>query len=119
MRLDWLDILKGIGIFSVVVGHVLQWRYVYCYHIPLFFLISGYTYHPRNNEWAWGVKCFQRFMVPYFSYLICLNLLTLILYGRRLSIYKSIVGGKTGWSIWSFLVYNSSISLFDHIQWFG
>lgn len=93
MRLDWLDILKGIGIISVVIGHVIQWRYVYCFHIPLFFLISGYTFRVRDNEWTWIRRCFQRLMVPYFSYLIGLNLLTLILYGRRLGIYKCVYGG--------------------------
>lgn len=41
------DIMKGIGILSVLVGH---WpgineavkTFVYSFHIPLFFLISGY-----------------------------------------------------------------------------
>jgi acyltransferase len=45
-RLEWLDALKGIGIILVVSGHsaaegVLQ-TYIYSFHMPLFFFISGY-----------------------------------------------------------------------------
>ncbi len=46
-RLDWVDALKGIGIVAVVVGHV--WTRgpvrdaIYLVHMPLFFILSGYT----------------------------------------------------------------------------
>ncbi len=45
-RLDWLDALKGVGIILVVAGHV--WTRgaardaIYLFHMPLFFLASGY-----------------------------------------------------------------------------
>ena len=47
MRIEWVDIAKGIGIILVVFGHI---KYIYCdeiylvikqFHMPLFF-ISGY-----------------------------------------------------------------------------
>ena len=46
-RLDYLDIAKGIGITLVVFGHLSQSSeisriLVYSFHMPLFFLISGY-----------------------------------------------------------------------------
>jgi fucose 4-O-acetylase-like acetyltransferase len=49
-RLDWLDALKGIGILAVVAGHV-WWRgsvrdLVYAFHMPLFFIASGYMLRP-------------------------------------------------------------------------
>ncbi|WP_321041620.1 acyltransferase family protein, partial [Veillonella caviae] len=62
MRIEWLDSLKGFAIFLVVVGHVvlgyiradifpqyyneLQYIYniIYSFHMPLFFLISGFLY---------------------------------------------------------------------------
>lgn len=48
-RLAWLDALKGVGIVAVVAGHV-WWRgplrdAVYVFHMPLFFMVSGYTAH--------------------------------------------------------------------------
>ena len=46
-----LDILKGFGIFFVVFGHIVhigEFRtYIWGFHMPLFFLISGLLY---NNE---------------------------------------------------------------------
>jgi fucose 4-O-acetylase-like acetyltransferase len=56
-RIDWLDYAKGIGIFWVVLGHILRGlggsvlpqsallqaidQWIYAFHIPLFFFISG------------------------------------------------------------------------------
>jgi fucose 4-O-acetylase-like acetyltransferase len=49
LRLDWLDALKGLGILAVVAGHVwTQGRLrdaIYSFHMPLFFLASGYAAH--------------------------------------------------------------------------
>lgn len=94
MRQKWLDILKGIGIIAVVVGHVMNWRYVYSFHMPLFFLISGYTFHVRENEVEWFVKCCRRYLLPYFSFMLSFSLYTLLLTGKRLSLYKILYGGS-------------------------
>ena len=46
-RLLWVDALKGLGMIAVVAGHV--WTRgpvrdaIYAVHMPLFFLLSGYT----------------------------------------------------------------------------
>ena len=43
-RLSWLDVLKGIGIILVVIGHVYSNRtvfnWLYSFHMPLFFLAA-------------------------------------------------------------------------------
>lgn len=52
-RLEWIDAAKGVGIVAVVVGHV--WTRgavrdaVYAFHMPLFFLISGYLFRPQPS----------------------------------------------------------------------
>ena len=52
-RLDWIDAAKGIGIIAVVVGHI--WTRgalrdaVYAFHMPLFFLASGYLFKPQPS----------------------------------------------------------------------
>ena len=60
-RLEWVDIAKGVGIVLVVFGHALRgiemagqidfhgfWGYVdrliYSFHMPMFFLLSGYLF---------------------------------------------------------------------------
>jgi len=57
-RIIWIDQAKGIGIFLVVVGHMIRslvnsnilidnfWvtfvdRWIYAFHMPLFFLVAG------------------------------------------------------------------------------
>lgn len=42
-----LDILKGIGIFLVVMGHTTKGaavHWIYLFHMPLFFIVSGCLY---------------------------------------------------------------------------
>lgn len=46
MRLDYIDIAKGIGIILVVIGHCMGWepgfKFIYSFHMPLFFFLSGF-----------------------------------------------------------------------------
>lgn len=49
-RLNWIDVLKGIGIILVVLGHnldksMLLFKIIYSFHMPLFFLISGFLFN--------------------------------------------------------------------------
>lgn len=46
-RLDYMDVVKGIGILLVVLGHNLQGipaltSWIYSFHMPLFFIVTGY-----------------------------------------------------------------------------
>lgn len=55
-RLHWIDVLKGIGIFLVVLGHIgmgnsLQ-RWIYSFHMPMFFMLSGMLWAGRR-----GLSC--------------------------------------------------------------
>lgn len=46
-RIEWVDIAKGIAIILMVMGHEVknQWIYtvIFSFHMPLFFILSGYT----------------------------------------------------------------------------
>ena len=61
-RLEWVDALKGIGIIAVVAGHV--WTRgvvrdaIYSFHMPLFFILSGYT--ARHLPWRQGAPALIR-----------------------------------------------------------
>lgn len=49
-RFPWVDHLKALGILLVVAGHcglsVEEHRWIYAFHMPLFFLISGFLISP-------------------------------------------------------------------------
>lgn len=49
-RYHWIDYLKSLGIFLVVAGHTAlpdtQHRWIYAFHMPLFFMISGFLVSP-------------------------------------------------------------------------
>ncbi|MEN6595762.1 MAG: acyltransferase family protein [Clostridiaceae bacterium] len=47
---DYWNIVKGIGILSIVLGHTCWFakEYVYLYHLALFFFIAGYFYSEQK-----------------------------------------------------------------------
>ena len=50
-RIEWIDIAKGIGIILVIMGHTIALRYsqwLYTFHLPLFFLLSGLVYNENK-----------------------------------------------------------------------
>ena len=62
MRLVTLDILKGIGIILVVIGHMIGNQlnirpWIYAFHMPMFFMIAGYCFdkhkYPDIGKLAW------------------------------------------------------------------
>ena len=55
-RIGWVDAAKGFAILLVIAGHTLQTgtftrNIIFSFHIPLFFILSGYTFRPSAN-WA-------------------------------------------------------------------
>lgn len=89
-RLDYLDLVKGIGIALVVIGHspgvsdrTLIW--FTSFHMPLFFIVSGILFaHKRSNYKHFAAYAGSRFrstMVPYF----CFSLINILVdWGRYL-----------------------------------
>ena len=63
-----IDILKGIGISFVLIAHSLGGyihTFAYSFHMPLFFIISGYFFYPKPI-WVTLKKDFRRLMIPFF-----------------------------------------------------
>ena len=75
------DIIKGIGIISVVAGHVFSGaasQVIYIFHMPLFFFLSGYLFNKKPLV-AYFEKKAVNLLVPYISYLFLLFFLRLSL----------------------------------------
>ena len=77
MRLNWVDSLKGLGIFLVIMGHLkppqIVWLWIFSFHIPLFFFISGYVFNSKkylDNPKIFITSRFKQLIIPYFYYSI-------------------------------------------------
>ena len=75
-RLQWLDYLKGLGIVLVVIGHVYTYGFaakvIFLFHMPLFFVISGFTHRPQPVlAFLW--KTTLSLALPYIAYLLLIS----------------------------------------------
>ena len=63
-RIEWIDVAKGLGMVLVIYGHLLLseglWvainRAIYSFHMPMYFVLSGYVVHPRRTTFGSFVK---------------------------------------------------------------
>lgn len=72
VRYNWIDWSKSIAIFLVIWGHIPMHSeihsIIYSFHMPLFFLISGYLYTPRKTTKEEISKNLKTLILPYFIY---------------------------------------------------
>lgn len=81
MRIEWVDAAKGIGILMVMFGHNwLDWKYCYyfySFHMPLFFILAGYTFSDRRAPFDFIKQKAKVLIIPYVLFVCCY----LIFYG--------------------------------------
>ena len=67
-----IDLLKGIGIILMIMGHVPFseeiTKAIYVFHMPLFFIASGFLYKRKNDFNTAFVKWLKRLILPYFIF---------------------------------------------------
>jgi acyltransferase len=67
-RCVWIDAAKGIGISLVVLGHMNipepVRQYIYCFHVPLFFFLSGLL-HRRRSLRELAARRVRTLLIPY------------------------------------------------------
>ncbi len=71
-KILWIDIAKGIGILSVVAGHVYIGdikNIIFLFHMPLFFFISGFLFKPHPNIKQYFRNKSIHLLIPYVAYL--------------------------------------------------
>lgn len=67
-RIDYLDIAKGIGMLCVIAGHMgidKITALVYPFHMPLFFLVSGYLLDTYQDMRRYMRKKMRQLLIPY------------------------------------------------------
>lgn len=88
-RVEWIDSLKFIGIFYIYLGHFgknagLLYPFVFSFHVPLFFFISGLFYSkPKtiSELTSLWVKCFKRIIIPYAAFSV-ISLVIISIYNQ-------------------------------------
>lgn len=76
-RLDYIDSCKAIGIILVILGHTYNipqtlYNIIYSFHMPLFFVLSGFVYNKEKNN-NLGFKKFlikksKQYLIPYIMF---------------------------------------------------
>lgn len=76
-RIEWIDIAKGIGILFVIFAHIQSTsqalvNYIYSFHMPLFFFISGYLFSDKKYKTIkdFAKKKARTLLIPYFIFSI-------------------------------------------------
>jgi len=83
MRMKWIDIAKGIGLYFVILGHLVSYgshifNWIFSFHMPLFFLLSGITFRYSDNFLATLKKIVLNLILPYFFIVIFCILFSLL-----------------------------------------
>ena len=74
MRDKVIDQLKGLGLLLVIINHVnpiisYGHNIIQAFHVPLFFIVSGYLYKKRSIKET-AIKKFNHLIIPYLFFLI-------------------------------------------------
>ena len=141
-RLGWIDTVKGIGIICVMFGHLgieIVDRIVFTFHMPLFFLISGYFLNVNLRLWEFVKEKAKRLLIPYYvtGSIICLlliladiirrmwssiisdigSMLVAIIYGSSFSISQRIQGIGAIWFLWALFWSVTIVKIVDKHRW--
>lgn len=91
VRIDYIDYAKGLGILLMVIGHYeylnhsfTQW--IYSFHMPMFFLISGYLDYKFNlytEVTIYVKKKVRSLLVPYYFFAFLILVLEFIIGKNR------------------------------------
>lgn len=79
-RLEYIDLIKGFSILLVVLGHIYDFEnnikiWIYSFHMPLFFIISGFFVNKDIKLGRLLSKKFKSLIIPYISFGIGIMLL--------------------------------------------
>ena len=66
-KIVWIDNLKGLAIIAVVAGHIASplLSFIYTWHIPLFFLVSGLLINKERSIKDSIKRDFSRLIIPF------------------------------------------------------
>ena len=73
-RISWIDIMRGALMIAIVIGHVYGdgalRTWVFSFHVPAFFFLSGYCFKYTNQFGSFIKKKIRTIVVPYLFFSI-------------------------------------------------
>ncbi len=123
-RFAWIDGLKAFGIFLVVLGHLPVvgpvHGVIYEFHMPLFFMVSGFLVKPGGWEMTPG-DFFKKRLLRFIGYYAVFGVLSGLFYcylfrGER-DMGEMLVGRAWSW-IYGSASHNSPADLFPLVLWY-
>lgn len=98
-RIKWIDYLKGFLILTVMLGHTLGCPkgilvYIYSFHMPLFFLLSGYTMSVNKYTFKeFFKKKFKTLIIPGIIFTIPISIVEICFLKFKTFSFKSLIKG--------------------------
>ncbi len=117
-RISWIDVARGIGIILVLQGHALSAHvyrhFIYAFHMPLFFFISGLLFDYKKNSFSLNLKKSAKgILVPYVGFALLSYALWWLENGNFTLEIPALLNHLSG------IIYGNSSSLFFNIVlWF-
>ena len=87
-RIEYLDFARGLCMIAIIMGHLsvpqLN-RVVYTFHLPVFYLITGYFFNAKKGIFETVKQKFFTLLCPYYFTCVLIILVTIIF---DLTIYR-------------------------------
>ena len=88
-RVKWIDCVKCLGIWAIYLGHFgnkagIFYPFVFMYHVPLFFFISGcMECYSTDTFLKYAIKKVKRILVPFYIFAASSILFNLVIYRKN------------------------------------
>ena len=116
-RYDFVDMAKGYGMLFIMIGHLGITKlhdlfyfqvWIYSFHIPLFFFLSGFLFKPDVTVKRFALSKLRSIVIPYFCtglliivyeiyHAACLSKLTWEFVGEQ---FRLLLVQRRTWTIW-------------------
>lgn len=117
-NINWIDNLKAFGILAVILGHIASpfSSFIFSWHMPLFFMISGFFIKFDLSPKDFILKDFKRLMIPYFIFsmiaLVLEELKRIVLHRELLDFVNELKG------VFLWMDITSLINTYAFVLWF-
>ena len=121
-RIHKYDNIKGIAIILIVLGHLILItneptrifvKFIYIFHLPLFFFVSGYFSKNRPTD---PIKACKRILIPYIVFCILLRYFFIYVHGFHYSTPVIIYSSYGMWFLFSLFMMKMLLPILNRLK---